>query len=86
MPRFQMFQELKARFLIASGAEGFPAAPKRRGGGSRQRAWWEILGILGVTFGVCGVALYVLLTRPHDDALNKWATGVIGFVIGYYLK
>ena len=31
-------------------------------------------------------ALFVVLSGSYDDSFNKWAFGVIGIVVGYWLR
>ncbi len=31
-------------------------------------------------------ALFVVLSASYDDSFNKWAFGIIGVVVGYWLR
>jgi hypothetical protein len=39
-----------------------------------------------VSIAVLAAALYVILSKQYDDSYTKWAFGVIGVVIGYWLR
>ena len=32
------------------------------------------------------VALWVILSKNYDDTYTKWATGLVGLVLGYWLE
>ena len=52
---------------------------------SRQERWMfvarAVVSIVLLTGG-----LYILLKGGYPDAVTKWAIGVIGLVIGYWLR
>ena len=33
-----------------------------------------------------GAALYIVLTDNYDEATKKWAFGIIGAIMGYWLR
>jgi hypothetical protein len=35
---------------------------------------------------VLGAAFWVLLSRNYDETYIKWAVGIIGVVVGYWLR
>ncbi len=39
-----------------------------------------------LSLAIVGVSLYVILTRPWDEAARQWAVGSIGFILGYWFK
>lgn len=39
-----------------------------------------------ISLMLIGAALYVILSQQYADDVQKWAFGVIGVVIGYWLK
>lgn len=39
-----------------------------------------------LSLAVVGVSLYIILTRPADEAARQWAVGTISFALGYWLK
>jgi len=39
-----------------------------------------------VTFVLLGASLWVILSRRYNDANQKWAFGVIGTIVGYWLN
>jgi hypothetical protein len=49
----------------------------------------EILVGLGVSVGVSvivmGVSLFVILSKQYSDEYVKWAFGVVGIIMGYWL-
>ena len=47
---------------------------------------WNVLGRLLVTLVVLTVAFYIILSNSYPDAHAKWAFGVIGVILGYWLK
>jgi len=51
---------------------------------------WRIRTILIVRIGISAVALlaalYVILSNKYSDADVKWAFGIIGLIIGYWLR
>ena len=40
---------------------------------------------IAVTFIVLASALYIILSKQYPDDTQKWAFGVIGLIIGYWL-
>jgi hypothetical protein len=53
-----------------------------------DRFWENKNYIVQVIFStIClGIALYMIITLPSTDDKIKWATGIVGFVLGYWLK
>jgi len=39
-----------------------------------------------VSLAVLGSALYVILSGSYSEAEQKWASGAIGTILGYWLK
>jgi hypothetical protein len=39
-----------------------------------------------VSFVVMMCALYVVLSHSYDDSSKKWATGIIGTIVGWWGK
>lgn len=46
------------------------------------KIWVSII----ITFLLLGVGLYVILGQDYDASVKKWAFGVVGAIIGYWLK
>ena len=38
-----------------------------------------------ITFIVLAAALYIILSKKYPDDTQKWAFGIIGLIIGYWL-
>jgi hypothetical protein len=47
---------------------------------------WGVLGRVVVSLVVLFVAIYVILNNGYPDATTKWAFGVVGLILGYWLK
>ena len=63
--------------------------PKRRKRKSRRRIPPELLNfcaVLGISLLVLGVALYVILSTRFGEDIKKWAFGVTGLILGYWLR
>jgi hypothetical protein len=41
---------------------------------------------IGISATVLIVALYVILSKEFPDDYNKWAFGMVGLVVGYWLR
>ena len=41
---------------------------------------------VGISAVVLIAALNVVLSAGYDDSFNKWAFGIIGVVVGYWLR
>ena len=41
---------------------------------------------IGITAALGIFSMYVIIVEPSDTALSKWAVGVVGIIIGYWLK
>jgi len=39
-----------------------------------------------ISVGLLATALYVILSKKYDADVQKWAFGVIGTIVGYWLK
>jgi hypothetical protein len=35
---------------------------------------------------VLAASLLVVLANRHDESIQKWATGMIGFIVGFWLR
>ena len=46
------------------------------------KVWVQV----GLTLVFGGLAVYLVATEPQDSSKLKWAYGVIGIIIGYWLK
>lgn len=49
-------------------------------------AWTELLTRIVVTALVLGCSLYMILSNHYSSEQEKWAYGVVGIVLGYWLK
>jgi hypothetical protein len=47
-----------------------------------EEAWVKA----GLSVAVVSVSLYVILSRPHDEAARQWAVGALAFILGYYFR
>jgi hypothetical protein len=47
---------------------------------------WMFVARLGVSVILLGSSLYVILVNTYPDATTKWAFGIAGLVIGYWLR
>ncbi len=41
---------------------------------------------IGITSVLGLFCLFILIYEPSDHPLNKWAIGIIGTILGYWLK
>jgi len=41
---------------------------------------------IGISLIVLGSALYVILSQNFPDESSKWAYGMVGIIIGYWLR
>ncbi len=41
---------------------------------------------IGVTFTVLIVSFYIILSNAYPDSHAKWAFGMVGLVLGYWLR
>jgi hypothetical protein len=48
-----------------------------------DRKWYAQLVFSGAILGVC---LYIVVSGKYDEDYAKWAFGMIGVIIGYWLK
>ena len=46
---------------------------------------WAIVKVT-VTLSILGAALFVILSQKYPDDYAKWAFGVSGLVVGYWLR
>ncbi|HET7434963.1 MAG TPA: hypothetical protein VFN10_09660 [Thermoanaerobaculia bacterium] len=51
-----------------------------------QKARVELFMKVGLTLVMVAVAVTILWTKPDESPSTKWATGLIGTVIGYWLS
>lgn len=77
-------KHIRALLRVATGAAKIHPA----GGVSKSsaKAWWEIAGILLVTIGGGAASVYVILSSIYDDGTKKWAAGLAGSIVGYWLR
>jgi len=47
---------------------------------------WKLIIRGGVSIAVLGAGLYIILSSQYPDSTSKWAYGVIGVVLGYWLR
>jgi hypothetical protein len=47
---------------------------------------WTLVIQLGVSGVFLGASLFVILRNTYPDATTKWAFGIAGLVIGYWLR
>jgi len=40
---------------------------------------------IAISFIVLGAALYIILSKKYPDDTQKWAFGIIGLIVGYWL-
>ncbi len=45
----------------------------------------KLIAQLAITVILLGAALYVILSKRYPSAIQEWAFGVIGVVLGYWL-
>ena len=46
----------------------------------------KLIAQIAVTLIVLGASLWVILSGRYSDSYVKWAMGLVGVVIGYWLK
>jgi uncharacterized membrane protein len=51
-----------------------------------ERERWHFVGRVAVSAIVIVACLYVVLKGSYPDATTKWAYGMIGLVVGYWLR
>ncbi len=51
-----------------------------------QRERWYFIVRAALSLIVLLVSLIVILNGSYSDATTKWAIGMIGLVVGYWLK
>lgn len=51
-----------------------------------QKARVELWMKVGISLVLLGVAVTILFTKPDESPSTKWATGLIGTVVGYWLS
>ena len=49
-------------------------------------AWTELWTRISVTAVVLGCSIYMILSNHYSADQQKWAYGVVGIVLGYWLK
>jgi hypothetical protein len=47
---------------------------------------WLVLARIGFSGAVLLIAAVIILTNAYPDSHLKWAFGVVGVVLGYWLK
>ena len=47
---------------------------------------WQVLTRIGVSVAVLIAALIIILSRAFPDSHLQWAFGVVGVILGYWLK
>ena len=50
-----------------------------------QERWLFIVRALASVV-ILGVCFFVILTNSYPDATMKWAFGLVGLVVGYWLR
>lgn len=51
-----------------------------------QRERYYFLVRVALSVILCSASLFVILDTNYPDATIKWAFGIIGLIIGYWLK
>lgn len=51
-----------------------------------QKERWMLVVRLVVSALFGGASLYVILSNHYPDATSKWAIGIVGLVVGYWLR
>jgi hypothetical protein len=46
------------------------------------KLWVQVI----ITVALGGFSMYLIKTEPPDSVKLKWAFGIVGIVIGYWLK
>jgi hypothetical protein len=41
---------------------------------------------IAITAVLLPTAVFFLITKPDDSAMQKWAIGIVSFILGYWLK
>lgn len=41
---------------------------------------------IAISLSVLGVVLYIILSQKFPDDFSKWAFGVVGVIVGYWLR
>lgn len=59
-----------------------PAQPVMKSGAKLSTAWVRIV-ITGI---LLLAALYIILSKSYDGSSKNWAFGVVGTIVGYWLK
>lgn len=67
--------------LLALAVLGLTGAPS---GSGVTTSTGEIVQI-AITFIVLAAALYIILSKKYPDDTQKWAFGIIGLIVGYWL-
>jgi threonine/homoserine/homoserine lactone efflux protein len=52
----------------------------------RRREERQFLVQIAVSLALLGAALYIILSKLYADADTKWSYGIVGTIIGYWLK
>jgi hypothetical protein len=47
---------------------------------------WTLIIRMAVSAIFLGAALFVILRNTYPDATTKWAFGIAGLIIGYWLR
>jgi hypothetical protein len=50
------------------------------------RERWTLVVRIAVSVIFLGAALFVILRNTYPDATTKWAFGIAGLIIGYWLR
>lgn len=51
-----------------------------------QSERWQFIARTILTIVVLLASLFVILRGGYNDAITKWAIGVFGLVVGYWLR
>ena len=47
---------------------------------------WKLLAQFLISGSILTISSYILLTHGYSEGNEKWATGMIGAVLGYWFK
>jgi hypothetical protein len=47
---------------------------------------WMLAIRAAISFILLSASLYVIMIGQYPDAITKWAIGIIGIIVGYWLR